>query len=81
MGDGAQQTPHALTGCGHAATIVKTRLQMTCSQRGSGQTVTTLVIRPDMDCGMKKVDKNKGEAKNDRQVRQQVKNDRLLWSC
>jgi hypothetical protein len=31
---------------------------MTCSQRGSGQTVTTLVVSSDMDCGVKNVEKN-----------------------
>jgi hypothetical protein len=55
---------------------------MTCSQRGSGQTVTTLVVSSDMDCGVKnvekKVDRNverkvEESKQNPRQVRKHVR--------
>ncbi len=44
---------------------------MTCSQRGSGQTVTTLVVSSDMDCGVKNVEK-KVERNVDRNVERNV---------
>jgi hypothetical protein len=49
--------------------------QATCSQRGTGLTMTTLVVKPDMDCGLKMVEKMEAEQaiKYQRQVRKQVR--------
>jgi hypothetical protein len=50
---------------------------MTCSQRGSGQTVTTLVVSSDMDCGVKNVEK-KVERNVDRKVEESKQNPRQV---
>jgi hypothetical protein len=54
---------------------------MTCSQRGSGQTVTTLVVSSDMDCGVKNVEKKVDrniERNVDRKVEESKQNPRQV---
>jgi hypothetical protein len=54
---------------------------MTCSQRGSGQTVTTLVVSSDMDCGVKNVEKKverNVERNVDRKVEESKQNARQV---
>ena len=58
--------------------------QVTCSQRGTGLTVTTLVVKPGMDCGLKMVQKPETEQqaiKFERQVRKQVRFNILFHQC